>query len=109
MKPDREIFELACSRLCVQPSEAYFVGDGGYDELQGAASVGMRTIQAGVVSRSRCEMVRHISISTGRLDKRYSAVVVLDQNVDKGHGQSFAYHRVYAVVLSRFARWHSIT
>ena len=46
MKPDREIFELACSRLCVQPSEAYFVGDGGYDELQGAASVNMRTIQA---------------------------------------------------------------
>ena len=46
MKPDREIFELACSRLCVQPSEAYFVGDGGYDELQGAASVGMRVIQA---------------------------------------------------------------
>ena len=46
MKPDREIFELACSRICVQPSEAYFVGDGGYDELQGAASLGMRTIQA---------------------------------------------------------------
>ena len=46
MKPDREIFELACSRMCVQPSEAYFVGDGGYDELQGAASVGMRAIQA---------------------------------------------------------------
>ena len=46
MKPDREIFELACSRLCVQPSEAYFVGDGGYDELRGAALVGMRTIQA---------------------------------------------------------------
>ena len=46
MKPDREIFELACSRMCVQPSEAYFVGDGGYDELQGAASVGMRVIQA---------------------------------------------------------------
>ena len=46
MKPDREIFELACSRMCVQPSEAYFVGDGGYDELQGAASVGMIAIQA---------------------------------------------------------------
>lgn len=46
MKPDREIFELACSRMCVQPSEAYFVGDGGYDELQGAVSVGMRVIQA---------------------------------------------------------------
>ena len=46
MKPDREIFELACSRMCVQPSEAYFVGDGGYDELQGAAAVGMKVIQA---------------------------------------------------------------
>ena len=46
MKPDREIYELACSRMCVQPSEAYFVGDGGYDELQGAASLNMRTIQA---------------------------------------------------------------
>ena len=46
MKPNRAIFELACSRMCVQPSEAYFVGDGGYDELQGAASVGMKTIQA---------------------------------------------------------------
>lgn len=46
MKPDREIYELACSRMCVQPSEAYFVGDGGYDELQGAASLGMRAIQA---------------------------------------------------------------
>ena len=46
MKPDREIFELACSQMCVQPSEVYFVGDGGYDELQGAASVGMKVIQA---------------------------------------------------------------
>lgn len=46
MKPDREIFELACARMRVQPSEAYFVGDGGYDELQGAASVGMKVIQA---------------------------------------------------------------
>ena len=46
MKPDREIYELACSRMCVQPAEAYFVGDGGYDELQGATSVGMRVIQA---------------------------------------------------------------
>lgn len=46
MKPDREIFEMACSRICVQPSEAYFVGDGGYNELQGAVSVGMRAIQA---------------------------------------------------------------
>ncbi len=47
MKPGREIFELACSRMCIQPPEAYFVGDGGYDELRGAASVGMKAIQAG--------------------------------------------------------------
>lgn len=46
MKPHKEIFELACSRMCIQPGEAYFVGDGGYDELRGAASVGMNAIQA---------------------------------------------------------------
>ena len=46
MKPDRAIFELACARMRVQPSEAYFIGDGGYDELHGAAAVGMRAIQA---------------------------------------------------------------
>ena len=46
MKPDRKIYELSCSRMGVQPSDAYFVGDGGFDELRGAASAGMKAIQA---------------------------------------------------------------
>ena len=46
MKPDRKIYELSCSRMGVRPSDAYFVGDGGFDELRGAASAGMKAIQA---------------------------------------------------------------
>lgn len=46
MKPDRRIYDLACRRLRVEPSDAYFVGDGNFDELRGAASAGMKAIQA---------------------------------------------------------------
>jgi HAD superfamily hydrolase (TIGR01509 family) len=40
-KPDRRIYELACHRLGIGPAEAVFVGDGGSDELGGAARAGM--------------------------------------------------------------------
>ena len=46
MKPDRRIYDLACARMGVLPSDAYFVGDGGFDELRGAASAGLKPIQA---------------------------------------------------------------
>ena len=46
MKPDSEIYNLACDRLGIEPTKTVFVGDGGFDELQGAAAVGMRPIQA---------------------------------------------------------------
>ncbi len=46
MKPDREIYEVACARMDVRPSDAYFVGDGKFDELRGAATTGMKAIQA---------------------------------------------------------------
>ena len=46
MKPDPEIYHLACDRLGSSLSETIFVGDGGFDELQGAAAVGMRPVQA---------------------------------------------------------------
>ena len=46
MKPDPEIYNLACGRLGIVPTKAVFVGDGGFDELQGAAAVGMRPVQA---------------------------------------------------------------
>lgn len=44
-KPDRRIYELACSRLGVVTSACIYVGDGGSDELVGASAVGMRAIQ----------------------------------------------------------------
>ena len=46
MKPDPEIYNLACERLGISPTKTVFVGDGGFDELQGAAEVGMRPVQA---------------------------------------------------------------
>jgi HAD superfamily hydrolase (TIGR01509 family) len=42
LKPDRRIYLLACRLLEVSPSEAIFVGDGGSNELQGAADAGLR-------------------------------------------------------------------
>lgn len=42
-KPEIEIYLLACNQLGVNPSDAYFVGDGGSDELKGAAQAGMGT------------------------------------------------------------------
>jgi putative hydrolase of the HAD superfamily len=41
VKPDPEIYELACTLLDVRPAECFFVGDGANDELAGAARVGM--------------------------------------------------------------------
>ncbi len=45
-KPDAAIYHLACRRLDIVPGEALFVGDGGNDELDGAAAVGMEAYQA---------------------------------------------------------------
>ena len=36
LKPDKRIYELACRRLDIRPTEAIFVGDGGAKELYGA-------------------------------------------------------------------------
>lgn len=41
VKPQREIYELACARLGATPAETLFVGDGGSDELIGAAHAGL--------------------------------------------------------------------
>jgi putative hydrolase of the HAD superfamily len=47
-KPDPEIFRLACRHLAVTPERCIFVGDGGSDELAGAARVGMRPVRVRV-------------------------------------------------------------
>lgn len=44
MKPDPEIYGLACDALGVRPSECLFVGDGANDELGGAERIGMRPV-----------------------------------------------------------------
>ena len=46
MKPEPQIFELACDRFGIAPDAASFIGDGGFDELQAADALGMRVIKA---------------------------------------------------------------
>lgn len=46
LKPDPEIYALACQRLNVQRQEAIFVGDGGSNELQGARDAGVEALWA---------------------------------------------------------------
>lgn len=41
IKPEPEIYALACRRLGVAPQECLFVGDGGHHELSGAAAAGL--------------------------------------------------------------------
>ena len=46
LKPDPQIYEQGLQALHVRPDEAIFVGDGGWNELSGAAQVGLRAIWA---------------------------------------------------------------
>jgi len=43
-KPDRQIFELSCSELGVQPSEAVYVGDNPTADIEGANAAGLSSI-----------------------------------------------------------------
>jgi len=44
LKPDVAIYNLAMTRLNVNPGHAIFVGDGGSNELTGAKNAGMKTV-----------------------------------------------------------------
>ncbi len=44
LKPDPAIFDLACRRLGVAPSETIFVADGGFGELDAAQQLGIFTV-----------------------------------------------------------------
>lgn len=44
LKPDSKIYEFACKKMRANPSECFFVGDGGSDEIKAAKSFGMHTI-----------------------------------------------------------------
>jgi putative hydrolase of the HAD superfamily len=43
-KPDPMMYRLACTGLGVTPADCLYVGDGGSNELTGAAAVGMRPV-----------------------------------------------------------------
>ncbi|MBO9607746.1 MAG: HAD-IA family hydrolase [Paenibacillaceae bacterium] len=45
-KPDEAIYRMACDELCIPPQDAVFVGDGGSDELNGAARAGLHPLHA---------------------------------------------------------------
>ena len=45
MKPDPEMFRRMTSRLCVEPGECLYVGDGGSKELYAAREAGMHPLQ----------------------------------------------------------------
>lgn len=44
-KPDPAMYQTACDRLGVRPYECLYVGDGGSQELTGAAAVGMHAVR----------------------------------------------------------------
>jgi putative hydrolase of the HAD superfamily len=43
-KPDPAIYLLACNHLGVSPADCLYVGEGGSNELTGAANVGMTAV-----------------------------------------------------------------
>src|SRR5689334_15006097 len=45
-KPDPEIYREAARRLGVDAGDAWFIGDGGHDELTGAKQAGLRAFRA---------------------------------------------------------------
>ncbi|MFE1245291.1 HAD family hydrolase [Fictibacillus sp. NPDC058756] len=45
-KPSPEIYHIGCKKLGVKPEEAIFIGDGGSNELVGAAEAGLKAYHA---------------------------------------------------------------
>ena len=44
IKPEPEIYLIACDSISVKPTESVFVGDGGSNELKGARNLGFSTV-----------------------------------------------------------------
>lgn len=44
LKPAKGIYQEALKKMKVDPDQAYFIGDGGSDELKGAKAMGMTTV-----------------------------------------------------------------
>ena len=51
MKPDPQVYWLACERLGTPAADTLFVGDGGSDELVGAAQAGLTGLLPEILAR----------------------------------------------------------
>lgn len=69
LKPDPEIYAIACRELDVAPHEALFVGDGGAGELAGAERAGLRAYWA-TWFLDRWPITRHTSVAESRRHPR---------------------------------------
>lgn len=58
-KPERQIYELALQQLQLKAQQCLFVGDGGSDEHQGAAAVGMHAVLSRVFVQNRISFASH--------------------------------------------------
>ncbi len=56
-KPDPDIYQHACKKLGVAPSDCIFIGDGNSDELRGAAQVGMSPFCAAWFLRQHTDLL----------------------------------------------------
>lgn len=81
IKPEPEIYLHACRRLGASPARAVFVGDGGSDELRGAADVGMRAYAAGWFvekwGKSGRDQIHSATAGFARLDNPAALLSVL--------------------------------
>ena len=61
-KPDPATYEACCAALDVAPQECLYVGDGGSDELAGAARVGMTPVHLQVAGEETAVVYgRHLA------------------------------------------------
>ena len=52
LKPHPETYRVACERLGIAPGECLYVGDGGDNELTGAAAAGLHAVLIETVART---------------------------------------------------------
>ena len=74
-KPDARLFTMVAERLRVEPAQCLYVGDGGGDELTGAAACGMTTILV-VNDRRDPHLKDSPSLACPRTVRRLSEVLV---------------------------------
>lgn len=109
-KPDPRVYQQACQRLAVQPSECLYVGDGTSGELTGALRVGMHPVLMRVPYDREYDFLRDEAAAwEGTRVSRLSGILqFLDQQKRK---PQVSFYRIGAVPAERLrvavvaARW----